>query len=260
MTLSAGRLPRSFLLSVPFVVFFLACASPAHSDENEVQVTVAPAVGYAKLHKSTHIDAGFILEGRVGLLYRRRVGIEGTYGKVLADNAALPAHDSPADRWGVDLTWTVLPDGKVRPFLAAGWSQLDLDAPRGEKIRLNGMEFGGGLGFCLMETAEYDADLRVGFRDVIAKNDVPLEGPGDSKSHLFITAEIQMRLPGAFGDDDDDGVTDRYDRCPHTRWGARVDAHGCAVDSDGDGVLDDLDLCPDTPAGVQVDDRGCPVH
>jgi OOP family OmpA-OmpF porin len=260
VTLSARRPSTFFLLPIPFVALLTVPASPARSDESEVQVTVAPAAGYAKLHETTGIDAGFILEGRVGFLFRRRVGIEGTYGKVLADNPALPAHDSPADRWGVDLTWTILPDGKVRPFLAAGWAQLDLDAPGSGKIRLNGMEFGGGVALNLMETGDVDADLRLGFRNVIAKNDAPLEGAGDSKSHLFITAEIQLRLPGAFADDDDDGVTDRYDRCPHTRWGARVDARGCAVDSDGDGVLDDQDLCPDTPAGVAVDERGCPVR
>jgi OOP family OmpA-OmpF porin len=195
----------------------------------------------------------------VGFLYRRRVGIEATYGKVMADSRLQPERNFPADRWGVDLTWTVLPDGKIRPFLAAGWGQLDIDAPANEKIRLNGVEFGGGLGLNLLETADVDADLRVGFRNLIAKNDAPLlDGTGDSKSHLLVTAEIQLRLPGAFGDDDEDGVTDRYDRCPHTQWGMPVDAQGCDLDSDGDGVSDGRDRCPDTPSGVPVDDRGCP--
>jgi OOP family OmpA-OmpF porin len=250
---------RPFAFALVVCVLFVLPAS-VHGAESEVQVTASPAFGYAKLDESTGIDSGLALEGRVGVLYRRRVGIEATYGKILADSEMQPDRDFPADRWGVDLTWTILPDGKIRPFLVAGWGQIDLDAPGNEKIRLNGIEFGGGLGLNLLETAEVDADVRVGFRNLIAKNDVPVDGAGDSKSHLMITAEIQLRLPGAFGDDDDDGVTDRFDRCPHTQWGMPVDARGCDLDSDGDGVPDGRDRCPDTPSGVRVDDRGCPLR
>lgn len=60
------------------------------------------------------------------------------------------------------------------------------------------------------------------------------------------------------GDSDGDGVLDRYDRCPGTPKGARVDGDGCPKDTDGDGVFDGLDRCPDTPKGAKVDGEGCP--
>jgi outer membrane protein OmpA-like peptidoglycan-associated protein len=60
-------------------------------------------------------------------------------------------------------------------------------------------------------------------------------------------------------DSDKDGVFDRYDRCPATPRGSKVDKNGCPVDSDKDGVLDYKDKCPETPVGVKVDAKGCPL-
>lgn len=60
-------------------------------------------------------------------------------------------------------------------------------------------------------------------------------------------------------DKDKDGVPNKYDKCPDTPEGVKVDENGCPIDSDKDGVPDYLDKCPNTPAGVQVDENGCPV-
>jgi len=60
-------------------------------------------------------------------------------------------------------------------------------------------------------------------------------------------------------DSDKDGVFDRYDKCPGTPRGSKVDKNGCPIDSDKDGVLDYKDACPDTPKGVEVDKKGCPL-
>ena len=63
-------------------------------------------------------------------------------------------------------------------------------------------------------------------------------------------------------DTDGDGVPDYYDKCPNTPKEAfkTIDADGCPMDTDGDGVLDYLDKCPDTPyqAYGKVDKMGCP--
>lgn len=87
-------------------------------------------------------------------------------------------------------------------------------------------------------------------------------------------------------DSDGDGVMDRFDKCPNTPKGTRVDGSGCPLpemkteiiketitslsgeecpvkidgpDRDRDGVPDDLDQCPNTPCDFSVDDKGCPV-
>jgi OOP family OmpA-OmpF porin len=64
---------------------------------------------------------------------------------------------------------------------------------------------------------------------------------------------------GKLKDSDKDGVADKYDKCPDTPFGVKVDENGCPVDTDGDGVPDYMDKCPNTPAGVQVDAVGCPI-
>jgi len=70
--------------------------------------------------------------------------------------------------------------------------------------------------------------------------------------------------PAADLDSDNDGVSNRFDRCPATAAGKRVDATGCAfkvvyTDSDNDGVPNDLDRCPSTKAGASTDKYGCVI-
>jgi outer membrane protein OmpA-like peptidoglycan-associated protein len=62
-------------------------------------------------------------------------------------------------------------------------------------------------------------------------------------------------------DSDRDGVVNRWDKCPDTPFGVKVDKKGCPIDSDGDGVADYLDKCPDTPKDAIgfVDNAGCPI-
>ena len=72
-----------------------------------------------------------------------------------------------------------------------------------------------------------------------------------------------MILPNpVLPDEDNDGVTDQFDKCPKTPKGIAVDAHGCPMDTDGDGVPDYKDKQLITPTECQpVDADGvghCP--
>jgi outer membrane protein OmpA-like peptidoglycan-associated protein len=57
-------------------------------------------------------------------------------------------------------------------------------------------------------------------------------------------------------DSDNDGVSDKKDKCPGTPSAAKVDSKGCPLDGDNDGVPDYMDKCP-TLAGKQ-NLEGCP--
>ncbi|GAA3936677.1 OmpA family protein [Hymenobacter algoricola] len=61
---------------------------------------------------------------------------------------------------------------------------------------------------------------------------------------------------GQANDADEDGVTDRLDKCPNTAQGIAVSLQGCPLDGDADGVPDHLDTCP-TEAGT-AELLGCP--
>ena len=72
-----------------------------------------------------------------------------------------------------------------------------------------------------------------------------------------------MILPNpVLPDEDGDGVTDQFDKCPKTPKGVAVDSHGCPLDTDGDGVPDYKDKQLITPTECQpVDADGigkCP--
>ncbi len=72
-----------------------------------------------------------------------------------------------------------------------------------------------------------------------------------------------MKLPKPVLDDEDgDGVTDQFDKCPGTPANVKVDVNGCPLDTDGDGVPDYKDKELITPTYCQpVDADGvgkCP--
>jgi outer membrane protein OmpA-like peptidoglycan-associated protein len=66
---------------------------------------------------------------------------------------------------------------------------------------------------------------------------------------------------GSRKDADKDRISDKFDKCPDTLIGVKVDRHGCPVDTDKDGVPDYLDICPATPKEARgyVGPDGCPL-
>ncbi len=82
-------------------------------------------------------------------------------------------------------------------------------------------------------------------------------------SYSELSYPRHMILPNpVLPDEDNDGVTDQFDKCPKTPKGVAVDAHGCPLDTDGDGVPDYKDKQLITPTECQpVDADGigkCP--
>ncbi len=82
-------------------------------------------------------------------------------------------------------------------------------------------------------------------------------------SYSELSYPRHMILPNpVLPDEDGDGITDQFDKCPHTPAGIAVDSHGCPMDTDGDGVPDYKDKQLITPTECQpVDADGvgkCP--
>ncbi len=90
--------------------------------------------------------------------------------------------------------------------------------------------------------------------------DTDNDGVSDKNDKCANTpAGVKVDATGCPIDTDKDGVADYLDKCPSTPAGAKVDANGCPIDSDRDGVADYMDKCPNTPAGAKVDAAGCPI-
>ncbi len=83
----------------------------------------------------------------------------------------------------------------------------------------------------------------------------------DAKTILVhkLFAEINGFDYTMFGDEDNDGVYDIFDKCPGTPFGVAVDTSGCPLDSDNDGVPDYLDKEPNTRPGAMVDEDGVEI-
>ena len=248
------------------VALAIAWTSPAAAQVDWLRVSLSGMGGWATFDESFALDDGIPIEARAGLCFFRYVGVEGTYGKVLADRDIDPDRNFPLDHWGADLFVNILPNAKVNPYLIGGWTQLQLDQPDGTRTDMKGWEYGGGLKVAMARMTTTRIDLRLEARAVTVENKSPVPNAGDDSQHFFATAGIHVELFGlenqealeANRDDDADGVPNSADLCANTPVGAQVDARGCPFDSDQDGVLSGLDKCEGTPEGAIVDATGCP--
>ena len=83
----------------------------------------------------------------------------------------------------------------------------------------------------------------------------PTTGLNANDGYLYHKAGLTFNL-GKKKDADNDGVSDKKDKCGNTPAGVAVDAVGCPLDRDGDGVADYLDKCADIAGIASL--NGCP--
>ena len=145
----------------------------------------------------------------------------------------------------------------INPFIFVGGGIMVFDKDleiNPSKIDFAAPSFGGGINFRfgktvnlnLQETFIYStSDKRDGNNIMTKENDF----------YLLHTVGVTFNF-GKKKDADQDGVSDRYDKCPNTPSGVVVDKDGCPLDMDKDGVPDYLDKCPDIAGLASL--NGCP--
>lgn len=179
---------------------------------------------------------------------------------------------------GLGLDFLVpLDDGRVRPFLLAGFGGVyeELGTALDTKTLSPYLNFGGGLLVSLTDRLSARAEARwvSDYNDEVAAG---VDSLGDWRFNLGLqyafgaptappAPPVVAKAPPPPAplpppDSDKDGVIDSLDKCPGTPAGVKVDASGCPLDSDGDGVADYLDKCPGTPKGFKVDAEGCIIE
>jgi OmpA-OmpF porin, OOP family len=171
---------------------------------------------------------------------------------------------------GLTANYYFMPDKKVQPYLLAGigidmWKFKPVSGA-GQEISVTDFGAKGGLGinFWLAEQVALDIQAKITYElSNLSATDVP--GVDFTKWDKrpfrgYIEPSIGLTyMLGKAKDSDNDGVSDKKDKCPNTPLGAIVDLTGCPLDTDGDGVYDGLDKCPNTPKGAIVDITGCPL-
>jgi outer membrane protein OmpA-like peptidoglycan-associated protein len=246
---------------------------PAGTGQAQVQgshLALEPYLGYVQWSPNVNLDNKLAYGGRIGFWPSAYVGLEGIYGFTRTKttdgirpwkDATTGSVDQDVHIYGGDVILRAVPSRPVSPFAFLGWqeSRVQANSRWHSRTYLNGLQTGAGLFFRIQPRVAFRAEAR----DLLWKLDAPgMRNPsnGRSTNNLLYSLGLKFDLGGIVGvaDDDQDGVSNKLDRCPGTPLGARVDSYGCPIDSDGDGVPDGIDQCADTPRGCGVDLRGCP--
>ena len=78
----------------------------------------------------------------------------------------------------------------------------------------------------------------------------------DLANSIIVLDKVEDNQDKLMGDDDNDGVSNYFDKEPDTPEGYRVYGGGQAVDQDQDGIADDVDEDPYSTPGAPVDANG----
>ena len=192
----------------------------------------------------------------IGLRYGQRLGTSTNffgdlvYGPYEGNRANVGDSDITTLRGGVE--WLFSQQPKYNWFLSGAMGAMNVNTDKGPDFTRPMASLGIGQA--------WEVGINNAFRWEVRAD----QSFGNSTLPSSSLTNLQALLGYSWGlgaplDSDGDGVPNRFDQCPNTPKGAKVDTKGCPIDSDGDGVYDGLDQCPGTSAGVKVDSKGCPL-
>ena len=248
---------------VLFVSVFLIPLS-ARSEIKAGSVEVSPFAGYNFFEKRQNLDNNAVFGGRLGYNITNNFGIEAT-GEFIQTNVddknkqftkegqfTSPIGTVNITMYHLDLVYHFLPEGKLNPFITAGYGAANY-SPKINNKNMSIIDFGVGAKYWVANSIA----LRVDVRDNMVLDET-IHNVQSTLGVVFAFGGKSKTAPAPL-DSDGDGVFDTLDKCPGTPVGVAVDKDGCPLDFDKDGVPDYLDKCQGTPAGVTVDKDGCPL-
>jgi OmpA-OmpF porin, OOP family len=147
------------------------------------------------------------------------------------------------------------PKWAVRPYIYAGVGGIMHERIFGLKERFDYAlpSLGGGLNFRLNKTVSFQLEESFMYTTSDALDHTI--GGGTNDGYLYHKIGLTFNI-GKKQDADNDGISDKKDKCSNTPEGIAVSESGCPLDKDGDGVADYLDGCMDI-AGIATL-KGCP--
>ncbi len=265
---------RGTRLVLTALVLGAVLAVPGHAGPptSGPYLTIAPVAGWVDWSKDIDLENRFLVGGRVGFMMSPHFGVEGFLNRIVVDNLGRPKSAFNTLQYGGNVVVNLVPQGKVVPFLTAGWQRARFDptrpapgtaaTPEVAKVTKDGPAIGFGVKIPVLKIAALRLE---GSDNVWSFRGGPAVAPGlrsktATHSQTYL-AGVEIAIGGTRvqPDTDNDGVPDKEDKCPNTPAGAQVDMQGCPVDSDHDGVYDGIDQCPNTPKGATVDMHGCPI-
>lgn len=154
----------------------------------------------------------------------------------------------------------VAPEYVMRPYVFAGVGAIlfdnDLHFHKGAYDYML-PSVGGGINFRLTPTIMLNLQETFMFSNHDGRDGIDNSDGKFEKKDSYVTHMVGLTFNmGNSIDTDQDGVSDKKDKCPDTPTGVLVDKLGCPLDKDADGVADYLDNCPDIAGSKML--NGCP--
>ena len=208
----------------------------------------------------------YSVEGRLSAEYRGekwRVALNGGYRHLLSEETLTQLDGSSFSSWGLGGIYQVKPALELISELHQRLMTLDRSPaeallavrirPKQDELEVLSVTLGTGLGV--------GTDIgSVGYRLFGALT----YRPGDRTQAVSCSGtSITAQVPSSDGDQDQDGISDRFDRCPKLAedHDGFEDTDGCPdTDNDQDGIADSQDQCPMRPEifNEYKDEDGCP--
>jgi OOP family OmpA-OmpF porin len=235
----------------------MAVGAAAHAaDMADREFSLLLGGGWADGDLTGSKDSGGDVNPLFGLRYGQRLGSDVNlfgdlvYGPYDGDRAGVGDADVTTLRGGLE--WLFSKQDRYDWFLSGGLGVMNVNTDDGPDFTRPMASLGIGQSWEVGVNDAFRWEVRA---DQSFGNDTL---PNAALTNFQALLGYSWGI-GAPPDSDGDGVPNRFDQCPNTPKGAKVDSKGCPLDSDGDGVFDGLDKCPDTPAGVKVNADGCPL-
>ena len=154
----------------------------------------------------------------------------------------------------------VAPEYIIRPYVFAGAGAILFDNQLNfhqEKYDFMLPSTGAGINIRITPVVMLNLQETFMFSNHDGRDGVDNAAGKMEKKDSYVTHMVGLTFNmGNSVDTDQDGVSDKKDKCPDTPAGVAVDKMGCPLDKDADGVPDYLDNCPDISGSKML--NGCP--
>ncbi|HEX7879707.1 MAG TPA: outer membrane beta-barrel protein, partial [Candidatus Eisenbacteria bacterium] len=200
----AALLRRTPLL---LLLLFLLSPRPVRAQLDGVHGTIGPYAGWTHWDSGTNLKDKPVYGARLGVMFGKYLGLEGTYGWIPAETLYGPTIYSPRDKTnlfavgaglhhvGADVI-LVLPLGRIAPYALGGYQRLIYDSDQESAPEADDDISGPELALGLMSYVKPNLALRAEVRDVSHSFDQADALDDARQDNIFFTVGIQYGFGG----------------------------------------------------------------
>jgi len=256
-------------MSIVLAAALALAASSAYAGVKEGDFSISPVIGGYTFDGKQHLETNPVYGIRGGYNFTKHFGVEALFDYAYTESTK---SRGKADlyRYGGDLLYHFVPDNKLVPYVAAGFSTVNFYGAHINRKAHGAFDYGVGAKYFVTENVALRGDIRhiIYTYDSNTLNNleytlgayIPFGGVAPAVKAVAAPAPAPEPAPAPAPAPVAVPVAKSAPAPVIVPAPAPVVAPPPApVDSDRDGVIDSLDKCPGTPVGVAVDRDGCPL-